>query len=177
MSGRMKNDWLWDRKLTIAEAKRILKAPDHKNFSLIASLLFSRKNEPREVFGEYIEPLLFCKNWAVIKRRMRKDEWNQPRIIFWQAIYEKLQEKYRRKGIVFRKESPLVKDTLCKTVGGEIRKIRKQKGLSQKALAEKLGFSQQLMSRVEQGKENLSLITLKRISGALGRKVEVTFVK
>lgn len=171
----MRRDWLWDRKISLSEVKRILKNPEDKNFILISSLLLTRKNEPREVFKEYIDPLLFCKYWSEIKRRMRQDKWSQPRIIFWQAVYEKLQEKYRKRGARFRQESPVVRDSLCKIVGDEIRKLRKEKGLSQRGLAEKLGISQQLISRVEKGKENISLITLKNISEALGKNVEIKF--
>lgn len=170
----MKRDWLWDRKITISQAKKILRHPQHQKFSLLAALLLARKNEPKEVFKEYIDPLLFSKYWATIKKRMRKDRWNEPRIVFWQAVHEKLMERYRRQGISFRKKMPLAKDALCKMVGKQIRDIRKKQGLSQKELAQKLGISQQVISRIEKGGENISLLTLKIISNALGKKVAIS---
>ncbi len=169
----MKKDWLWDRKLSVFQAKKILKNPKHRNFNLVASFLLSRKNEPKEVFREYIDPFLFCKYWAVIKRRMRKDSRNEGRIVFWQAVYEKLMDKYRKQGVRFRKTLTLPKDTICKMLAKQIRNIRKQLGLSQKELAKKMGISQQLVSRIENGRENISLATLKNISKALGKRIEI----
>ena len=172
----MKNDWLWDRKINISHAKRILKDPKQNNFLLLAALLLSRKNNPKEVFKNYLDPLLFCKYWAIIKKRMRKDKWSEPRIVFWQAIYEKLMDKYRKRGISFRKDTLAVKNPLCEKTGRQIRNIRQEQGLSQKELARKLGVSQQLVSRIEKGNENISLYTLSNISHALGNKIEINFV-
>ena len=173
----MKKDWLWDRNLSISQAKQILKNPKHKKFNLLASLLLTRKNDPKEVFKEYIDSLLFCKYWTAIKKRMRKDKWTEPRIVFWQAIYEKLMDRYRKQGISFRKEIPVAKSVICKMVGKQIRDARKELKLSQKELAEKMGISQQLISRIEKGRENVSLITLRNISDALGRKITIGMEK
>ena len=172
----MSKDWLWDRKINANEVKRILKSPQHKNFIMFASLLLGRKNDPGAVFKEYLNPLLFCKNWPRIKKAMRKDRWSSQRIIFWQAIYEKFKEKYRKKGIAFREANDKVVSELCKKVGNQIRKIRKEKGLSQGALAKRIGVSQQLISRIEKGRENISLNTLVNICKKLDSDVSITFL-
>ena len=172
----MKDNWLWDRKIGLLKAKSILKDPDERDFILLASLLLSRKNEPKEVFRDYIKPLLFCKYWPAIKKRMRRDKWNEPRIIFWQAIYEKLIDRYRKKGVAFRKETVTVLNPLYAEVGRQISNMRREQGLSQKKMASKLGVSQQLISRIEKGRENISLSTLNNISRALGKKVAVDFI-
>lgn len=171
-----RNDWLWDRNIGIQKAKRILRRPEDKRFVLAASLLFSRKNDPKEVFRSYIDPLIFVKYWTAIKKRMRRDKWARDRIIFWQAIYEKLADRYRKKGIRFRKSDNVIKDALYETVGKAIRNIRVEKGLSQKGLAHKIGISQQLISRIEKGRENVSLSTLRRISDALDRRLEINLL-
>ena len=173
----MKKDWLWDRKVSITQAKKILKDPKHKNFILLSSLLLARKNEPKEVFKKYIDPILFCRYWAAIKKKLSKDRWNEPRIVFWQAIYERLLDRYRKRGVSFRKEAPLPKAAICKILGKQIRAIRKKQELSQKELAEKMGVSQQLISRIEKGGENISLITLKNISDALGKKATINLME
>ena len=166
----MSDNWLWDRKLTIAQARKILKDPAHKDFILISSLLLSRQNEPRIVFGEYLDRETFCRYWTAIKKAMRKDKWADPRIVFWQAIYENLIDRYRKRGIRFR-EAPLAEKPLYEEIGKRIATIRKEQGMSQKGLAGKIGISQQLISRIEKGGENLSLSTLKTIAHALGKKV------
>ncbi len=169
-------DWLWDKKANISEVKRILQDPDNKEFVVLASLLLARKNNPREVFKEYLDPLLFCRNWQRIKGRMRKDKWSRQRIIFWQEIYNKLKSRYRTQGIIFREKKEEVRGVICEKAGKMIRDIRKEKGLSQKALADKLGVSQQLISRIENGKENISLITLANILRVLGKELKITYI-
>ena len=167
---------MWDRKISDAEARARLKEPDSDKFITMAALLLSRKNNPKEVFKRYLDPLVFCRRWAAIKRKMRQDEWNNTRIIYWQAIYENLIERYREKGIVFRKEAPLVKEPLCKEVGKRIGDVRRQAGLSQKELAKKIRVSQQLISRIEKGGENVSLVTLANIARALSKNVEILLI-
>ena len=67
----MKNDWLWDRKISGSHAKKILKDPKQNNF-LLAALLLSRKNNPKEVFKNYLDPLLFCKYWQCLPALQQK---------------------------------------------------------------------------------------------------------
>jgi DNA-binding XRE family transcriptional regulator len=171
----MKNNWLWDIKITEVQAKTIFKDPAHKDFLSLAALLLARNNEPKQIFKEYLKPLLFCQHWQNIKRQMRKDKWSEPRIIFWQAVYDNLKERYCQKGIAFRKQSKVLKNYLCEEVGKKISSIRHEQNLSQKELANKIGISQQLISRIEKGGENISLATLSKIISALGKKVEINF--
>jgi DNA-binding XRE family transcriptional regulator len=171
----MKTNWLWDKKLTDSEARRILKDPSRREYPVLAALLLARRNDPREIFKNYINPIEFCRYWPQIKRRMRADNWNEPRIVFWQAIYEKLADKYRKRGVIFRAEKAVIRDLLREEVGKRISEIRRGNGLSQKELAAKLGVSQQLISRIEKGRENASLTTLNNIARVLGRALTVDF--
>lgn len=57
----MKRDWLWDRKISLTKAKKILTKPDHPKFIALAALLLSRKNNPKEVF-QILSPDHFCQN-------------------------------------------------------------------------------------------------------------------
>jgi len=170
----MKRDWLWDRKISNVQVKKIFKDSTHARFIELASLLLSRKNIPKEIFSTYLDPLIFCQNWFKIKRRMRKDKWNIPRIEFWQAIYEKLIESYSKKGIIIKKEKPeKFYDSFFKKIGQEIKNVRKQRHLTQVELARKMHSSQQMISRIERGEENISLLTLKKIAARLGVKIQL----
>lgn len=170
-----KEDWLWDKRITAHKAKGILSNPKDKHFLSLASTLLARKNSPQEVLGEYLSPLNFLFNWQKIKKQMRRDIWNNPRIEFWQAVYEKVREKYKKKGILPVRESaiPKPRDELCKIIADKIKSARKQKGLTQAELAKRLGVSQQMVSRIEKGKENVSLVTLKNIVSSLGGQLYV----
>ena len=169
----MKRDWLWDRRISAQEAKTVLNKPDDRHFLSLASLLLSRNNIPKEAFS-YLNPIEFIQNWRKIKRQMRKDEWNNPRIEFWQAVYEKLKERHEKKGEVFGEETAAarVQDEFCKTVADKIKVVRKQRGITQKALAKKLRVSQQMISHTERG-ENISLLTLKKIADSLGAELHL----
>lgn len=170
----MKKDWLWDRRLTEKQAKKILYNPAHPRFISLAGLLLSRKNVPKEIFGVYLRPDDFCRHWTEIKRKMRKDAWGNPRIEFWQAIYEKLLERYRAKGVnIFTKSTPKPANGFCLEIGEKIKILRKQKNLTQNILADKLNISQQMVSRIESGRENISLLTLKKVVDALGVDISI----
>lgn len=56
-------------------------------------------------------------------------------------------------------------------IGSLISQIRQQRGLTQAEFAKRLGTSQSAVNRMEQGKQNLSLETIGRISDALGRNI------
>ena len=58
----------------------------------------------------------------------------------------------------------------------KIAEMRKKSHLNQKALADRLGVSQQVVSRIETGQnENLTIDTLTRLAFALGHKVKISF--
>ena len=58
------------------------------------------------------------------------------------------------------------------TIGEQIKKIRQEKGLSQKKLGEILGVSQQMIGQYENPYSNLKLDTIKKIADAL--KIDYT---
>lgn len=172
----MEKDWLWDRNISKKQAIKILRSPEHPRFIPLSSLLLSRKNTPREVLRNYIKPEEFCRYWPMIKRRMRKDAWNNPRIEFWQAVYEKLAEKFRAKGVnVSLRDKTGAGNEFCAEIGQRLKTLRKEKKLTQAMLSKKLNVSQQMISRIESGRENISLLTLKRVTAELGVKPYLNF--
>jgi len=59
----------------------------------------------------------------------------------------------------------------------KIAALREQKGLSQQELAQRMGTSQQAISRIESGEyEGFTLKTLEKIAAATGMKVKIDFV-
>lgn len=168
----MNKKWFWDRKINSSSLKKILSNPKHTKFIQLAALILSRENIPKEVF-KYIKQRDFCENWNYIKKQMRKNKWSEARIIFWQAIYEKLLEKLKKEGIKLKNKTNYVKDEICVNIGNQIKEIRMKKSLTQSQLSKKLGISQQMLSRIESGKENVSLITLKNIVKKLGAKLNL----
>jgi len=61
-------------------------------------------------------------------------------------------------------------------VGKRIRELRKARGLSQHALAEKCGFTFSYIGGVERAEKNISLINLSKITDALEVGVHQFFI-
>lgn len=57
----------------------------------------------------------------------------------------------------------------------ELRKLRKKSNLSQAALAGKIKSKREFISRIESGKQNVTLETLFRIAEAFGKRFEFSF--
>ncbi len=60
-------------------------------------------------------------------------------------------------------------------LGKKVKKLRKQKGLTQEGLAEKLNISRTHMGHIEQGRKSPSLKLLSKLAKALGVKVKDIF--
>ena len=55
-----------------------------------------------------------------------------------------------------------------KLVGANAARFRKERGMTQEALAEKSGLSQQYISSIENGLRNPTIVTLYELAQALG---------
>jgi transcriptional regulator with XRE-family HTH domain len=55
-----------------------------------------------------------------------------------------------------------------KLVGRNAARLRKAAGLTQEQLAERSGFSQQYISKLEQGRRNPTVVTLYELAAGLG---------
>ena len=54
-----------------------------------------------------------------------------------------------------------------------LRQVRKEQGMTQERLAEKVGTRKSNISRLESGRYNPSLDFLEKVAGGLGREIEV----
>jgi transcriptional regulator with XRE-family HTH domain len=64
-------------------------------------------------------------------------------------------------------------DTIEKALGATVTKLRIRKGVSQAALAEKLGYSISYISKLERGQMNPTLRTLFDLADSLGIEPDV----
>ena len=170
----METNWLWDKDVTAQQAKAALADINHLKFIVYAALLLSRTNSAKEVFRDFLSRENFFVSWTRIKKQMRKDSWNDPRIEYWQAIYETLASQFKEKGIAIRSpKGKVIRDESCQKIGNEIKARREELDWTQKDLAERLGVAQQIISRIESGRGNMSILTLKKISQVLGRGFDI----
>ena len=70
---------------------------------------------------------------------------------------------------------PIDKEFLSKFIGANIKGFRKEKGLSQRKLAELADIDQPSIARIESGKHTPSLKMLVKLLNVMGYKIE--FVK
>lgn len=166
----MAADIFWDRKITRKKVQSILKDDSNPRFAEFASLVLSRVSKPKEVFDIYMDKMAFLKNWRKIKRAMRKDSWNNTRIIFWDEVYEVLSKDVDKKQLK-EKRTPASEE--AKRIGSIIKDAREKKGLNQKELARTAGMTQQLVSFLENGYFNVSLSTLKKVLDVLGLEFSI----
>ncbi len=60
-----------------------------------------------------------------------------------------------------------------KIIGEKIAEIRKQKGITQRELAQRLGMKQQSISRIENGENSTGIDLLTKIDNILEAKIEM----
>lgn len=168
----MKTNWLWDTRLSEKQARTILKDVNNPKFYIYAEKLFSRISDPAIAFG-IINKKTFCQKWPKIKKRLKKDHWLTDRIFFWQTIYERVYHELKNQGITIREpitqKPPLERIKIAQ----QIKSSRTKLGFAQKDLAKKLGVIQQYISKIETGRENITIDTLKKIADAFGQNLTI----
>ena len=163
----MKLNWLWDTRLSEKEVKKILKDENHPKFDIYSEKLFSRVSDPAIAF-DIVDRKIFCQKWPTIKKRLRKDRWVTDRITFWQTIYEPVDKELKEHGVKIRKPAKLKIPPERTKITQQIRNLRMKLGYTQRDLAKKLGVIQQYISKIETGRENVSIGTLKKIADVFG---------
>jgi DNA-binding XRE family transcriptional regulator len=169
---KMKINWLWDSRTKESKVREILKDENHPKFDIYAEKLFSRVNDPKVAF-DIVDKVTFCKKWPGIKKRMRKDRWLTERVGFWQTIYDCVLEGLKKQGVKIREPREVEISAERIKLAREIKDIRVELGYTQKDMAKKLGVIQQYISKIENGYENFSVDTLKRIADVFDKRLVV----
>jgi len=155
--------YYWDlNKDALRKTAKILRNPKHPQFVNRAVRLLSRCDNPRELFS-FFSREEFIDFWPKVKAYWVKTESESNFRDWWQTIYE----QFLRQG---RKETKAPKNgqsILSLKIGKVIREARVQKGLNQKELALLVGIKQPDISKIEEGKKNITLKTLSALSGVL----------
>ena len=156
--------YFWDlNQKALKETREIIKDPDHPKFAGRVVTLLSRCDKPDELFS-IIPRRKFVETWPRIRtywiKRIRRSDFRD----WWETIYEQILEKDQHKQRKAKGGTPVT----FRSLGIKIRDARIQKGLSQKQLALRIGMKQPDISRIEEGKKNITLFTLIRLCKVLG---------
>lgn len=163
----MKTNWLWDIRATEKEASGILKNEWDPEFYIFAERLFGRLTDPVVVFS-FIDKEIFCRVWPKIKGRLKRNKWLTNKTVFWDKIYGRIQKELRSSAIEVSSDR--------KAIAFQLRDLRIKRGFTQKDLAKKLGVIQQYISKIESGRENFSIDTLKEIVSIFNKKMVIKFI-
>ena len=159
----MKTNWLWDTRLSDAKVKKILHDEGNPRFYIYAEKLFSRVSDPEAAFS-YIPKEAFYRHWPIIKQRIDRDAWSRGRADVWQKMYDQTAARLNVHGSALSERMGLAR---------QIKDIRLQLGYTQAEMAKKLGVIQQFISKLETGRENLTVDTLKKIADVFGKKLTI----
>ena len=166
----------WDKNISESEVKNILKDVAHPRFIYFAAILLSRTNDAKMVFRDFLNRKDFVQYWQKIKRKMRQNDWNDSRILYWDEFYAVFRRALKQRGekAVTERRSAINED--LEKIGDKIKKARKKKHLTQRELAKKIGLSQQTVSFVERGYNNISFVTLQKITEALELNIYINVI-
>ncbi len=158
--------YFWNlNKRALEEVEAIFKNPKHPKFNMYMATFLSRCQNPKEFFA-LVKRGSFIKFWPQVKKYWKKIAPDSTFIDWWQTVYEQLLEQ---KGIAVKKRSGSDAPIL-KKIGQTLKKVRLEKGLSQKEVALKSGMKQPDISKIEEGKKNITLVTLAVLCEVLGIK-------
>lgn len=153
----------------LKEARHILKRPQHPKFSERMVTLLSRCDAPKELFS-LLSKEEFIKAWPNIRSYWVKLSRESDFRDWWETIYEQLLEgrNIKNKGPEGGPAASFAR------IGRLVKESRVRMGLSQKELALGAGMKQPDISKIEEGKKNVTLDTLLRLCKILKiKKIDI----
>ncbi|MCX5693313.1 MAG: helix-turn-helix transcriptional regulator [Candidatus Omnitrophica bacterium] len=158
--------YFWDiNENALKETAKILENPKHPQFPVKMVIFLSRCDKPKELFS-LITKAAFIDAWPKIRaqwiKRARQSDFRD----WWETIYEQLAGGHERA----RKKPASITPIFFRKFGALIKEARIRKGLSQKQLAHRIGMKQPDVSRIEEGRKNITLYTVMRFCNVLGIK-------
>jgi DNA-binding Xre family transcriptional regulator len=142
----------------LRETEKILRSPQHPQFAARIVTLLSRCDKPRELFL-VIPKEKFVEIWPKIRAYWMKHTRESEFRDWWETIFEQLLEANH----LIQKKVKGKFPGFFQKFGILIREARIEKGLNQKQLADAIGMKQPDISRIEEGKKNITLFTLMRL--------------
>ncbi len=100
-----------------------------------------------------------------MNNKIRQAE-NEGRLIDYDKLFASYPKDYQDK---IKEEAKFIKAKM------EIVRVRREKKLSQSALAKKMNVKREFISRIESGNQNITLATLLKIATATGKEFKFSF--
>ncbi len=171
-----RKNWYWDLNIPYNKIKQILEREDDPRFPRLAGVFLARTTDPKQVF-ELISPAAFCRRYRAIENIITSDEWTKEKASFWKSTYLRLIKELREKGEKVRRPAKVVLDEFDRDLIKQIKECRKKALMSQKEIAEFMGYSQQYISGMETGREKVTIDFLKKLAELTGERIDVIISK
>ncbi|MFH1754010.1 MAG: helix-turn-helix transcriptional regulator [Candidatus Omnitrophota bacterium] len=151
--------YFWDlNQEAYKDLKKVLNDPKHPKFAARMVTLLSRCDKPKELFS-LISKKKFVRAWPSIRAYWAKRRLGLDFRDWWETIYEEMTRQDQGEWPKAQGAPP----ELFIKIGGMIRQRRIAEGLSQKDVAARLGMRQPDISKIEEGKKNITLFTLMKL--------------
>lgn len=167
-----RQNWYWDLNMPLKKIKQILAREDDPRFPRIAGTLLARVQDSKQVFG-LITPASFCRRYRAIQNEIKSDEWTKERASFWKATYLRLSKELQGKGERIRKPEVIELDAFDRALVEKVIQCRKAAAMSQKELAQFMGYSQQFISGIETGRQKMTVNFLKKLAQITGQRIDL----
>ena len=155
--------YFWDlNQKALKKIRHIITNVDDPHFAMRMVTLLSRCQQPKELFS-FVPREVFLQGWPKIKAQWLRVARSSDFRDWWQTIYEQLLQKSNIKQV----NSSIKSFDVSLKIGKMIKETRVRIGLSQNELALKLGMKQPDISKIEKGKQNITLETLSFLCKAL----------
>lgn len=156
--------YFWDLKgEALKETRRILKDPAHPKFPQRMTVLLTRCSRPKELF-RVIPRERFVQAWPRVREYWIKRQRRSDSRDWWETLYEQLMAGESPQPARVEGTPP----AFLQDLGAHLKEARMERGLSQKQLGLRVGLKQPDISRIEEGKKNITLFTLVRLCRTLG---------
>lgn len=159
--------YFWDlNEKALKETKMIFRTQHtHPKFMVRLVTLLSRCDRPKELLSILSEKE-FIEIWPKVRVYWRKIQPESDFRDWWETVYEQILQKYK----AGKKMSKGDFSSLFFKIGKIMKDARIEKGLSQNDLALKVGMKQPDISKIEEGKKNITIETLAYLCKTLGIK-------
>lgn len=168
-----RQNWYWDLNLPFKKIKQILAREDDPRFPRVAGTLLARVQDSKQVF-QLITPQAFCRRFRAVMKEITSDEWTRERAAFWKTTYLRLSKELREKGEKIRRPEIIQLDAFDRALIEKVKQCRKTAVMTQKELAQFMGYSQQFISGIETGREKISVDFLKKLSKITAQRIDLT---
>lgn len=172
----IRQNWYWDLNMPLKKIRQILAREDDPRFPGLAGTLLARVQDFKQVF-DLITPAAFCRRYRAIENEIKSDEWTKERATFWKVTYLRLSKELQEKGEKIRKPEVIELDAFDRAMVEKVKQCRKATAMSQKELAQFMGYSQQFISGIETGREKITVDFLKKLSGVTGQRIDLRIEK